>query len=112
MMMCMKMTGIVLCLAWAAAIPVPAGAAAAPAAPRPAVGGDRPRNPTYRGRIGMAVPKRKVSKSRTRARRRSHRRPGAIAQACSQCGEPQQPHRVCPSGGYYRGRQVITVEAE
>ena len=30
---------------------------------------------------------------------------------CPQCAAPFRPHRVCPSCGYYKGRQVITVEA-
>lgn len=62
----------------------------------------------------MAVPKRKVSKSRVRQRKASHRAkivPVAVG-VCSQCGAMQQPHRVCPSCGYYRGRQVKTVEAD
>lgn len=32
-------------------------------------------------------------------------------QACPQCGSPRQTHRVCPSCGYYNGRQVITVKS-
>lgn len=31
--------------------------------------------------------------------------------ACPQCGSASIPHRVCPSCGYYKGRQVITVQA-
>ena len=30
---------------------------------------------------------------------------------CSQCDSPALPHRVCPSCGFYKGRQVINVEA-
>jgi large subunit ribosomal protein L32 len=60
----------------------------------------------------MAVPKRKKSKSKIRSRKRSHKRKLAATQACPQCGAAQEPHRVCPSCGYYRGRQVVTVEAE
>ncbi|MBN1675289.1 MAG: 50S ribosomal protein L32 [Kiritimatiellae bacterium] len=60
----------------------------------------------------MAVPKRKSSKSRIRRRRKSHRQHLAAAQKCPQCGAAQQPHRVCSACGHYRGRQVITVEAE
>jgi large subunit ribosomal protein L32 len=30
---------------------------------------------------------------------------------CPQCAAPALPHRVCPSCGYYKGRQVITIEA-
>lgn len=60
----------------------------------------------------MAVPKRKQSKRRIRSRKASHRRPAEAVQACPQCGSSRQPHRICPSCGYYRGRQVVTVEAD
>ena len=30
---------------------------------------------------------------------------------CPQCAAPYVPHRVCPACGFYKGRQVITVEA-
>ena len=29
---------------------------------------------------------------------------------CPQCAAPYIPHRVCPACGYYKGRQVLTVE--
>lgn len=58
----------------------------------------------------MAVPKRKVSKSRLRMRKASHRVHVRTGKPCPQCGAPHLPHRVCPSCGYYRGRQVLTVE--
>lgn len=58
----------------------------------------------------MAVPKRKVSKSR-----RNHRlaqwkieKPGFAE--CPQCHEPMMPHRVCKSCGYYKGREILKVE--
>lgn len=60
----------------------------------------------------MAVPKRKTSKSRIRTRRHCIKGSVAYTKPCPQCGAPQRPHRVCPSCGYYRGRQVITVEAK
>ncbi len=60
----------------------------------------------------MAVPKRKVSKSRVRGRKRSHRLTVPATAACPQCGSARQPHRLCPSCGYYRGRQVVTIAAE
>ena len=31
--------------------------------------------------------------------------------ACPQCAAPYIPHRVCPACGYYKGRQIVTVEA-
>jgi large subunit ribosomal protein L32 len=60
----------------------------------------------------MAVPKRKVSKCKVRARRAAHRRPVAGGKPCPQCGAPHLSHRACPACGYYKGRQVLTVEAD
>jgi large subunit ribosomal protein L32 len=60
----------------------------------------------------MAQPKRKTSKSRLRTRRHTQRAILNPAVACPQCGEPHQPHRVCPSCGTYRGRQVLTVSGD
>lgn len=61
----------------------------------------------------MAVPKRKKSKSRTRMRRASVSKARlTTVKACPQCGALQQSHRVCPSCGYYKGRQVLTVQAD
>jgi len=60
----------------------------------------------------MGVPKRKPSHSRQR-QRRAYNSNMTLPQLnkCPQCAEPVLPHRVCPSCGYYKGRQVITVEA-
>jgi len=60
----------------------------------------------------MAVPKRKVSKSKKKMRKRSHEVQVPAASVCPACGEPCQPHRACPACGQYRGRQVVTVEAD
>lgn len=60
----------------------------------------------------MAVPKRKSSKRKCRARKASHVMVVRAAQACPACGAPKQPHRVCPACGQYRGVQVLTVEAD
>ncbi len=57
----------------------------------------------------MAVPKRKTSKSRMRMRKRSHKVILSASKPCPNCGERHLPHRVCPSCGYYRGRQVVSV---
>jgi large subunit ribosomal protein L32 len=55
----------------------------------------------------MPNPKRRHSKAR-RDKRRAH---DALAvptmSTCPNCGEVKLPHRVCPSCGQYRGRQVI-----
>lgn len=60
----------------------------------------------------MAVPKRKKSKCKIRARRATHQKLATGTKPCSQCGAQHLSHRACPSCGYYRGRQVITVEAD
>jgi large subunit ribosomal protein L32 len=59
----------------------------------------------------MAVPKRKISKSRRDKRRASNIKmtaPNFVE--CPQCHEPMMPHRVCPSCGFYKGEQVIQVD--
>lgn len=60
----------------------------------------------------MAVPKRKVSKTKVRTRRAAQRVQLPSAKPCPQCGAPQQSHRVCASCGFYRGRQVIAVQTD
>ncbi|MCU0662138.1 MAG: 50S ribosomal protein L32 [Myxococcota bacterium] len=61
----------------------------------------------------MAVPKKKLSRSRRDMRRANHDRISAVTLTnCSQCGEPMPPHRACPSCGVYRGRQVVEIAAE
>lgn len=62
----------------------------------------------------MAVPKRKVSKCKGRSRRAAHdlTRPKISVQKCAQCGADSQPHRVCAACGYYKGKQVLTIDAD
>jgi large subunit ribosomal protein L32 len=59
----------------------------------------------------MAVPKRKKSPSRRNMRRSHDRLSPAAHIECPQCGEQKRPHHVCPSCGYYRGREAVKVEA-
>ena len=55
----------------------------------------------------MAVPKKKVSKSR-RDMRRSHLALKVVAaMECPNCGELKRPHHVCGSCGHYDEREVI-----
>ena len=58
----------------------------------------------------MAVPKRKLSKSRKRLRRGHHNARGMATQACTRCSAPRLSHRVCPSCGYYDGTKRVEVE--
>lgn len=59
----------------------------------------------------MGVPKRKPSRSRQRMRR-AYNSVLKLPQlgTCPQCSSPYISHRVCPSCGYYKGRQVVTVQ--
>lgn len=60
----------------------------------------------------VPLPKRKISKGR-RDRRRAH---DALQNAnlvqCSQCGEMRLPHTICPSCGYFKGREIISMGKE
>lgn len=59
----------------------------------------------------MAVPKQKLSRSRTRNRRAKWmRQPKPHVAVCPRCQEPREPHTVCRSCGTYRGRQVLREE--
>jgi len=57
-------------------------------------------------------PKRKISSGR-RDRRRAHDAltPRNLTQ-CSNCGHLRLPHVVCPHCGFYKGREVISIEKE
>ena len=59
----------------------------------------------------MAVPKRKMSRSNTRARRSQWKTTVPTLAACGNraCGELKPPHQVCPNCGQYDGRQVVEV---
>jgi large subunit ribosomal protein L32 len=58
----------------------------------------------------MAVPKRRMSKSRKRLRRGHDAAASVRTQACPRCSSPKLSHRVCESCGYYRGKKQIEVE--
>lgn len=58
----------------------------------------------------MAVPKKKTSRTRRDTRRATHQIDGPTVGECPQCHAPRLPHRVCPSCGTYRGRQVLKIE--
>src|SRR4051794_175707 len=54
----------------------------------------------------MAVPKRKTSKARRDKRRATHSIEAPRVNTCPQCGSPKRAHRVCPTCGTYKGREV------
>ncbi|WP_084073674.1 50S ribosomal protein L32 [Demequina sp. NBRC 110052] len=53
----------------------------------------------------MAVPKRKMSRSNTRARRSQWKTTAAATVACPACKAQKLPHTACPACGAYNGRQ-------
>ncbi|MDR2114565.1 MAG: 50S ribosomal protein L32 [Bifidobacteriaceae bacterium] len=52
----------------------------------------------------MAVPKRKMSRANTRARRSQWKTSAAALTRCPRCSQPTRPHTACPSCGTYKGR--------
>ncbi|MCL4426232.1 MAG: 50S ribosomal protein L32 [Firmicutes bacterium] len=58
----------------------------------------------------MAVPKRKMSKSRRDKRRANWKLTAPNLVPCPQCHQPKLPHHVCPNCGYYDGREVVAVK--
>ncbi len=60
----------------------------------------------------MARPKRKTSHRRKGLRSAHDALKVANPIACPNCQEWVMPHRVCPSCGHYKGKEVIAKESE
>ena len=61
----------------------------------------------------MAVPKRKTSKARRDKRRSAVWKLDAPAMSiCDNCGAIKAPHRVCKNCGFYKGVEVLKIDAE
>lgn len=56
----------------------------------------------------MAVPFRKVSKTRKRMRRSHNALTVVGTTKCPNCGEMIRPHRVCPACGFYKGKEEVS----
>ena len=59
----------------------------------------------------MAVPKRKTSKARKRKRRAHLALMAPPTATCARCGAVKVPHTACENCGYYRGRDVLALDA-
>ncbi|KKR96367.1 MAG: 50S ribosomal protein L32 [candidate division TM6 bacterium GW2011_GWE2_41_16] len=60
----------------------------------------------------MAVPKRKVSRSRRDSRQANKfLRPAAFG-LCKECATPLQPHQACSTCGFYKGRKVLKTKMD
>ncbi len=57
------------------------------------------------------VPKKKTSKAKRDMRRSHHALVLPNLTKCSNCGSQKLQHQVCPTCGYYDGRQVLTINA-
>ncbi len=58
----------------------------------------------------MAVPKRRTSKRKKRARNTHKNAPAIAIQKGPQCGTMKRPHRVCLECGYYAGEQRVAAQ--
>ncbi|HKX74387.1 MAG TPA: 50S ribosomal protein L32 [Acidimicrobiia bacterium] len=58
----------------------------------------------------MAVPKKKMSRMRTRHRRSAWKAAKPAMSVCPRCNAQKLPHRACPNCGTYRGREVLETE--
>lgn len=57
----------------------------------------------------MGLPKKRTSKQKRDQRRANWKLTPVNVTRCPKCEEPALSHRICPSCGTYRGRQVIAV---
>lgn len=55
----------------------------------------------------MAVPKKKMSRSRTRRRKAQWKVSSPTLGKCAKCGAMHVPHRMCKECGSYNGRELI-----
>ena len=55
----------------------------------------------------MAVPQRRISKTRKRMRRTHFKLAAAGLITCPQCGAMIKSHHVCPKCGYYDGKVTV-----
>ncbi|MFQ5854427.1 MAG: 50S ribosomal protein L32 [Anaerolineae bacterium] len=60
----------------------------------------------------MALPKRRVSRTRRNKRRTHDNLSAAHLVECPQCHSPRLPHHVCPRCGFYRGVEIVEVREE
>jgi large subunit ribosomal protein L32 len=57
----------------------------------------------------MAVPKRRTSKRKKRARNTHKVAPKIVVQSCPKCGELKRPHHVCENCGFYAGESRVAA---
>ncbi len=61
----------------------------------------------------MGVPKKKLSKSRTKRRRSEWLKIKLPAiSICPKCKSVKMPHVVCPNCGFYKGREILPLKSK
>jgi large subunit ribosomal protein L32 len=58
----------------------------------------------------MANPKRRHSRQRRDKRRTHWKIKSKSLSTCPQCKSAKLPHHVCPTCGYYKGQEVVSVD--
>ena len=58
----------------------------------------------------MAQPKRKHSKARRNSRRANYRLTAPSLATCPRCHQLMEPHHVCPTCGYYDGKEIVEIK--
>lgn len=58
----------------------------------------------------MAVPKKRISRTRRDKRRTHQKAPKVNFVYCPECNQPTMPHKICPSCGFYKDRVVVETE--
>jgi large subunit ribosomal protein L32 len=58
----------------------------------------------------MAVPKRRTSKRKKRARNTHNKAATTAIQQCPKCGAQKRPHHVCAECGFYAGKLRVAAK--
>lgn len=58
----------------------------------------------------MAVPRNRLSNARKNSKRSHHAKKPKSMSSCDNCNNAKLPHVICPSCGFYAGREIISVK--
>ncbi|HYI15458.1 MAG TPA: 50S ribosomal protein L32 [Thermomicrobiales bacterium] len=59
-----------------------------------------------------ALPKQRITRAKQGFRRQHDKLTPIALMTCPQCRQYKRQHHVCPSCGYYAGRQVLEIEVK
>lgn len=60
----------------------------------------------------MAVPRKKVTRSKRNMRRAHDALTPSVLHECPNCFELKRPHHVCGACGYYGGREIVAINVD